>query len=72
MDIGISKEEKATSVHVILRDEAKDIRLWFPLLWLYCQVERGTCISYIFSWCLGAFLFSYRDSNMILKRDKIT
>lgn len=71
MDVGISKEEKATPVRVILRDEAKDIRVWFRLLWLHCQVESGICISYVFSWCLGAFLFSYMDSNMVLKRDKI-
>lgn len=64
MDMGISKEETATSVHVVLRHEAKDIRVWFPLL--YYSVESGTCISSIFSWCLGAHLFSY----MVLKRDK--
>lgn len=29
MDMGISKEEKATSIHVILRDEAKDIDYGF-------------------------------------------
>lgn len=45
MDVGISKEEKATPVRVILRDEAKDIRVWFRLLWLHCQVESGICIS---------------------------
>lgn len=67
MDMGTDIEAKVRYIPVILRDEAKDKSDWFALLLL----PGGNCIPQISSPCLGAFIFSYKDGSMELKRDEI-